>query len=58
MQEGTPLGLEAKGYMDRGELVPDETICGVVIDKLQTKDCQEKGWLLDGFPRTQVGRYR
>jgi adenylate kinase family enzyme len=43
-----------QGYMDRGELVPDETICGVVLDRLQEKDCREKGWLLDGFPRTKA----
>ena len=54
VQEGTALGKEAKGFMDRGELVPDETICGVVLDRLKERDCVEKGWLLDGFPRTKA----
>jgi adenylate kinase len=34
--------------------VPDETICGVVLDRLQQEDCQTQGWLLDGFPRTKA----
>ena len=54
VKEGTPLGTQAKGYMDRGELVPDEVIIGVVKDRLAEPDCLEKGWLLDGFPRTLV----
>ena len=54
VKEGTALGNEAKGFMDRGELVPDETICGVVLDRLKERDCLEKGWLLDGFPRTKT----
>ncbi|GAB5035956.1 adenylate kinase [Nannochloropsis oceanica] len=54
VKEGTALGKEAKGFMDRGELVPDETICGVVLDRLKERDCLEKGWLLDGFPRTKT----
>jgi adenylate kinase len=49
--DGTGLGLKAKGYMDRGELVPDEIIIGVVEECLQEKDC-ERGFILDGFPRT------
>lgn len=53
VKEGTPLGAEAKGYMDRGELIPDELMCGVVADRLRQPDC-EKGWVLDGFPRTRV----
>jgi len=52
--EGTPVGLKAKGYMDRGELVPDGVIIGVVKDRLAQKDCQQDGWLLDGFPRTEA----
>jgi adenylate kinase len=47
----TVLGLEAKGYMDRGELVPDQIVIGLVEEKLKSPDCQ-KGFLLDGFPRT------
>jgi adenylate kinase len=50
----TALGLEAKGYMDSGALVPDETIIGVVIARLREPDCVESGWLLDGFPRTRA----
>jgi adenylate kinase len=54
VKEGTPLGAKAKGYMDKGELVPDEVIIGVVQERLSAPDCQEKGWLLDGFPRTKT----
>jgi adenylate kinase len=49
--EGTPLGKEAKAYMDRGELVPDEVTIGIVNERLAKDDCKE-GFLLDGFPRT------
>jgi adenylate kinase len=48
--DGTPLGLEAKKYMDKGELVPDEVVIGLVKERLQQEDCQ-KGFILDGFPR-------
>ena len=51
VKEGTPLGLEAKKYMDAGQLVPDEVIIGLVQDRVNQPDC-EKGFLLDGFPRT------
>ena len=47
----TPLGLEAKGYMDRGALVPDEVVVALVGERLDRDDCR-KGFLLDGFPRT------
>lgn len=47
----TPLGKEAKSFMDRGDLVPDEVVIGMVKDRL-TQDDAEKGFLLDGFPRT------
>jgi adenylate kinase len=46
----TELGLEAKGYMNRGELVPDEVVIGIVKQRLDEPDCA-KGFLLDGFPR-------
>lgn len=49
--KGTELGKKAKEYMDRGELVPDEIVIGIVKERLQQPDC-EKGFLLDGFPRT------
>ncbi|CAM9401443.1 unnamed protein product, partial [Choristocarpus tenellus] len=49
----TPVGLEAKAFMDKGLLVPDAVIIGIVCARLAEKDCQERGWLLDGFPRTR-----
>jgi len=48
---GTDLGKEAKDFMNRGDLVPDELIMGIMGDRLQEPDC-DKGFLLDGFPRT------
>lgn len=51
IKNGTPLGIEAKGYIDRGELVPDPTVINMIISHLQTSACT-KGALLDGFPRT------
>lgn len=51
MREGTPLGAEAKGYIDRGELVPDELIVAMVAERIEEEDCAN-GFLLDGFPRT------
>ncbi|TCZ67569.1 adenylate kinase [Paenibacillus albiflavus] len=51
MSQGTSLGIEAKGYVDKGLLVPDEITNGIVRERLQQPDC-EKGFLLDGFPRT------
>jgi len=49
--DGTELGQTAKGYMDSGELVPDEVIIGVIIERLGEDDARD-GFLLDGFPRT------
>ena len=51
VKAGSKLGLEAKGYMDSGGLVPDEVIIGLVKERIQEADCQ-KGFLFDGFPRT------
>jgi len=51
VKEGTPLGLEAKRYMESGQLVPDSVTIGIVKERLAEPDCQ-KGFLLDGFPRT------
>ena len=47
----TELGVEAKGYMDRGEYVPDDLTNALVRDRLSKPDCQD-GFLLDGYPRT------
>ena len=49
--EGTEMGKKAKEYMDRGELVPDAVVVGMVRDRLSRPDCAN-GFLLDGFPRT------
>lgn len=51
IKEGTELGLKAKSFMDQGALVPDEVTIGIVRERLAQADC-EKGFLLDGFPRT------
>jgi adenylate kinase len=51
VKEQTPMGLKAKEYMDKGGLVPDEVVIGVVGERLRKDDCK-KGYVLDGFPRT------
>ncbi|WP_045517298.1 adenylate kinase [Clostridium sporogenes] len=51
IKEKTPLGIEAKRYIDNGQLVPDEVTIGIVKDRLKKDDC-DNGFLLDGFPRT------
>lgn len=51
IKEGTELGLKAQAYMKEGNLVPDEVTIGIVRERLSKDDC-EKGFLLDGFPRT------
>lgn len=51
IKDETDLGLKAKSFMDKGELVPDEVTIGIVRERLSKDDC-EKGFLLDGFPRT------
>ncbi|MCK5707195.1 MAG: adenylate kinase [Candidatus Aureabacteria bacterium] len=48
----TQIGLEAKAYMDKGELVPDEVVTGIVMEKLSEDEVRTKGFMLDGFPRT------
>jgi adenylate kinase len=50
---GHELGLEAKSFMDRGELVPDETVVGLVAEHLGIDDRAARGFVLDGFPRTR-----
>ena len=51
IKAGTEMGKKAKEYMDKGQLVPDEVVVGMVGDRLSQPDCA-KGFLLDGFPRT------
>ena len=51
IKEGTPLGKEAKGYMDKGQLVPDELTVRILLDRVASDDCNN-GYVLDGFPRT------
>jgi len=46
----TPLGIQAKGYMDRGDLVPDQLVVDLIRERLHESDAQA-GWILDGFPR-------
>lgn len=50
LREGTPLGLEAKKYMDQGALVPDSVVIGLVKERILQDDCSG-GYMLDGFPR-------
>ncbi len=52
VKEETDLGKEAKGYMDKGDLVPDELICRVVMERIDSDEAAD-GFLLDGFPRTR-----
>jgi adenylate kinase len=54
VKDDSAIGLVAKQYMDRGELVPDEVIIEIVGARLDQDDCRERGWLLDGFPRTKA----
>jgi len=51
VRAGTKLGMKAKEYMDKGELVPDEVLIGIIRDRLQQPDCKD-GYMLDGYPRT------
>ncbi len=51
VKQGTELGKKAKEYMDKGELVPDEIVIGIVKERLKQPDC-DRGFILDGFPRT------
>ena len=51
LKEGTPMGLEAKKFIEQGALVPDEIVIGIVKERLSESDC-DKGYILDGFPRS------
>ncbi len=53
VKNGTPLGLQARQFMEQGQLVPDDVVVGIVQERLSESDC-ERGALLDGFPRTVV----
>ncbi len=54
VKAGTEMGLKAQEYMTAGALVPDEVVIGIVRDRIAESDVTEKGFLLDGFPRTVV----
>jgi adenylate kinase len=51
LKNATPVGLKAKSFMDKGELVPDEIVLEMLFERLNRQDCR-KGYILDGFPRT------
>ena len=51
LKSGTEMGLKAKSFMEAGQLVPDEVVIGIIKERLAKDDCQ-KGFILDGFPRT------
>jgi adenylate kinase len=51
VKEGSPLGKEAKAFMDQGQLVPDKVVIGIIDERLREPDCGP-GFILDGFPRT------
>ena len=51
IKKGSPLGIEAKTYMEQGSLVPDQLVIGIIEERLQQADCA-RGFILDGFPRT------
>ena len=52
VKDGTRLGMAAKGYMDAGELVPDELVIDLIVDRIGSDDARD-GFILDGFPRTR-----
>jgi adenylate kinase len=53
VRDGTELGRQAKQYMDRGDLVPDDVIIGLIMDRIKTPEAAD-GFILDGFPRTSA----
>jgi adenylate kinase len=57
VKEGTDFGHKAKEFMDLGELLPDDVMCGIVQERLSREDTINRGYILDGFPRT-VGQAR
>jgi adenylate kinase len=52
VREGTDIGKQAKAFMDRGDLVPDDVIVGVIAERIDSKEAED-GFILDGFPRTE-----
>jgi adenylate kinase len=52
VREGSPFGLKASEYMDRGDLLPDDVMIGIAAERLGHDDARTRGYLLDGFPRT------
>ncbi|MFW9987062.1 MAG: adenylate kinase [Candidatus Odinarchaeota archaeon] len=54
LKNNTPIGMKAKEYMDKGELVPDNIVIDMVRDRLNQEDVKQNGFILDGFPRTQA----
>jgi adenylate kinase len=52
VSSGTEIGKKAKEYMDSGKLVPDQDVTDMVVSRLSQLDVQERGWLLDGYPRS------
>ena len=52
VREGTEIGTKAKEFMDRGDLVPDDVIVGVIAERIDQKEAED-GFILDGFPRTE-----
>jgi adenylate kinase len=51
LRNNTPIGQQAKSYMDQGQLVPDEIVLGMLFERISREDCA-RGYILDGFPRT------
>ncbi|MBI2710082.1 MAG: nucleoside monophosphate kinase [Actinobacteria bacterium] len=52
VRDGTPVGVQVAGYLERGELVPDELVVGIVQEHAAAEGLDDRGYLLDGFPRT------
>ena len=53
IRDNTPLGEQVKPYVNEGKLVPDHLVIELILNRLQDHDCETRGWLLDGFPRTK-----
>lgn len=53
VKAGTPAGKRAQEFMDNGNLVPNDVVVEMVVNRLQQEDAQKQGWLLDGYPRSE-----